>query len=69
MTAKLISVLRPVCVISTIALAVIIVLSFWGWELVSWDMFWKLALSYLVLVAASTLVCYIDNPKNLTGRD
>lgn len=66
---SLISVLRPACVVATIAVAVLTVLCLWGWQLVDWSTYWKLFFSYCALMVASTTICYIDNPKNLIGRD
>lgn len=69
MISRIIAVLRPSCVAATIALAVILVLCFWGWQVVTWDTFWKLFLSYAALMIASALICYIDDPRRITGRE
>ena len=69
MISKIVSILRPICVASTIGLATILILCFWGWQVVTWDTFWKLFFSYGALMVASTLICYIDNPKHITGRE
>jgi hypothetical protein len=68
MISRLVSVLRPICVVATVVLAAILVLCVWGWEIVTWDTFWKLFFSYLALMTASTLICYIDDPNRITGR-
>ncbi len=68
MISQIVTVLRPVCVAATIALAVVLILCFWGWEVVSWETFWKLFFSYVALMVASTLICYIDDPARLSGR-
>ena len=68
MITKLVNILRPVCVAATIALTVLLIICVWGWELMEWDTFWRLFYSYLVLMLASTVICYIDNPKRITGR-
>jgi hypothetical protein len=69
MITRIVSVLRPICVAATIALAVVLILCFWGIQVVSWDMFWKLFFSYVALMIASTLICYIDDPRRITGRE
>lgn len=68
MISRIASVLRPICVAATIAIAVILILCFWGWEIVTWDTFWKLFFSYAALMISSTLICYIDDPSRITGR-
>ena len=68
MISKIVSILRPVCVAATIALAIVLILCFWGWEIVAWETFWKLFFSYVTLVAGSTLICYIDDTSRITGR-
>ncbi|RYC17655.1 hypothetical protein [Ciceribacter ferrooxidans] len=68
MITRIVNVLRPVCVVATIALATLFALSFWGIELVTTATFWKLFLTYLVLMIGSTLICFIDNPSRITGR-
>jgi hypothetical protein len=68
MISQIVSILRPVCVAATIILAVILVLCFWGYEIVTWETFWRLFFSYLALMVASTLICYIDDPSRITGR-
>jgi hypothetical protein len=69
MISRIVSVLRPICVAATIALAVVLILCFWGFQVVTWDTFWKLFFSYVALMIASTLICYIDDPRRLTGRE
>lgn len=68
MISRIISVLRPVCVAATISMAGLLVLCLWGLEIVSWDVFWKLFFTYVALMLTSTLICYIDDPKHLTGK-
>jgi hypothetical protein len=58
----------PICVAATILLATVLILCFWGRQVVSWDTFWKLFFSYLTLIVGSTLICYIDDPSRITGR-
>jgi hypothetical protein len=67
MITLIVQILRPVCVASTIAMAALIIGYFWGWQPFSGDTFWKLFLSYVALMICSTLICYIDNPRNLRG--
>jgi hypothetical protein len=69
MISQIVTILRPVCVVATIAIAVTLILCFWGWQVVTWDTFWKLLLSYIALMVASTLICAIDNPARLSGRE
>lgn len=68
MISRIVMLLRPICVVATIALAAILILFFWGWEVVGWDTFWKLFFSYGALMSASMLICYIDDPTRITGR-
>ena len=68
MIKQLIRILRPACVAATIVIACLIIGYFWGLQPLSGDTFWKLFLSYLTLMIASVLICYIDKPGNLTGR-
>jgi formate hydrogenlyase subunit 3/multisubunit Na+/H+ antiporter MnhD subunit len=68
MISRIVSILRPVCVAATIGLAIVLILCFWGWEIVTWETFWKLFFSYVTLVVGSTLICYIDDPSRITGR-
>jgi hypothetical protein len=68
MITQIVNVLRPVCVVATIALATLFALCFWGIELVTTATLWKLFLTYLALMIGSTLVCYIDDPRRITGR-
>ncbi len=68
MISRIVTVLRPVCVAATIAIAAVLILCFWGLQVVSWETFWKLFFSYLALIVASTMICYIDDPKRLIGR-
>lgn len=67
MISQIVYVLRPICVVATILLAAILVLCVWGWQVVTWDTFWKLFYSYIALMIASTLICYIDDPRRITG--
>ncbi|TCQ03320.1 hypothetical protein C8J34_11234 [Rhizobium sp. PP-F2F-G36] len=68
MISRIVSILRPVCVAATIVMALILVLCFWEHKIVTWETFWKLFFSYITLILASTLICYIDNPSRITGR-
>jgi hypothetical protein len=67
MIARIVIILRPVCVAATIALAVILILCFWDWQVVTWETFWKLFFSYIVLMSAYTLIYFIDDPRRITG--
>ncbi|MBK5568663.1 hypothetical protein AB4Z34_35090 [Ensifer sp. 2YAB10] len=68
MISRIVAFLRPVSVAATIVMAAIAILCFWGFQIVSWETLWKLFFSYLALMIASSLICYIDDPKRLTGR-
>lgn len=68
MISRIVAILRPTCVAATIGMSTILISSFWGWHIVGGDTLWKLLLSYGALMIASTLICYIDDPKKLTGR-
>ncbi len=68
MISRIIKVLRPLCVLSTVVFGIILTLCFWGIEVVSWDTFWRLTFSYLALMVASTVICYIDDPGRVIGR-
>lgn len=68
MISHVVSFLRPVCAAATIVLAATLILCFWGWEIVSWATFWKMVFSYLALFIASALICFIDDPRRITGR-
>lgn len=60
MIAIIISILRPACVVATIAVAAMFIACFWGWKWVSWNVAWNVFLSYLVLMLAGTTICAID---------
>lgn len=68
MISRIVAILRPICVAATIGIAFIAILSFWGWQLVSWATFWKLFFSYGALMIASMLICLIDQPKRHPGQ-
>lgn len=68
MISLLCKILRPACVISTLAMMAILFGYFWGVDIVSSGNVWRLLMSYCVLIVGSLVVFYIDNPESVTGR-
>ncbi len=67
MISKIVFVLRPACVAATISLAVLVYLLVGMADRKLGDLL-EIFFSYLAFVIASTFICYIDDPKRLTGR-
>lgn len=68
MIAKIVELLRPFCVACTLLLAILTILSFWGWDLLPSDIYWKIFFSYLALLVTYAVVSFIDDPHRFRGR-
>lgn len=60
MISGVVSVLKPACVVATIALAMMFVACVWGWVWVDYATFWNIVLSYAALMLMGTIICVVD---------
>ncbi len=60
-------ILRPVCIVSTIVMMLLLISYFWGLVDVGAGIVWKLLISYLVLIFGSFVIFFVDDPASFRG--
>ncbi len=61
-------ILRPLVVICTLLLMLVLIAYFWGYGLLSGDAIGRLLLSYTILVLGSFVIFYVENPDSVRWR-
>lgn len=64
MISILCAVLRPVCVLVTVAMMGLLISYFWGFVDLSAGTVWRLLVSYAVLITGSFIVFFVDDPAS-----
>lgn len=65
MISILCKILRPLCVVATLAMMALLIALFWNYQFVSTEYIWRLLFSYAILLLGSFIIFYVDSPQNV----